>query len=423
MAKATWTGNQELASSAGQAMIAIALAAMLLAVVLGVLIARSLATPVSALVSAARRMAGGDLQVEVKVDRKDELGELAGSFSEMIEAVKALAGDVNTLAAAALEGKLATRAQAAEHQGDYRQIVESINQLLDAVVGPLNVAAGYVDRISKGDNPPPITDTYRGDFNALKQNLNVLVDAMDRVTAVAREIAAGNLQVEVRERSERDELMRALDGMVRKLTEVVQGVKSASDNVAVGSQQLSASAEQMSQGATEQAAAVEEVSSSMEQMSSNIRQNADNASQTEKIALKAADGRPRGRRGGGQDGRGHEGDRRQDLDHRGDRAADQPAGPQRRHRGGPGRRARQGVRGGGLRGAEAGRAEPEGGGRDHRAVRHQRGGGREGRRAARQASCPTSRRPPSWCRRSPPPAASRTPAPTRSTRPSSSSTR
>ena len=66
------------------------------------------------------------------------------------------------------------------------------------MVGPLNVAADYVDRISKGDNPPPITDTYSGDFNALKQNLNVLVEAMDRVTAVAREIAGGNLQVEVR---------------------------------------------------------------------------------------------------------------------------------------------------------------------------------------------------------------------------------
>ncbi len=31
--------------------------------------------------------------------------------------------------------------------------------MLDAVIGPLNVTAGYVDRISKGDIPPKITDT------------------------------------------------------------------------------------------------------------------------------------------------------------------------------------------------------------------------------------------------------------------------
>jgi methyl-accepting chemotaxis protein len=44
----------------------------------------------------------------------------------------------------------------------------------------------------------------------------------------------------------------------------------------------------MSQGATEQASSIEEVSASVEEMAANIRQNADNASQTEKIAMKAA---------------------------------------------------------------------------------------------------------------------------------------
>jgi methyl-accepting chemotaxis protein len=70
---------------------------------------------------------------------------------------------------------------------------------------------------------------------------------------------------------------------------IVADVQSAADNVASGSQELSSSSEEMSQGATEQAASAEEASSSMEQMAANIKQNADNATQTEKIALKAAD--------------------------------------------------------------------------------------------------------------------------------------
>jgi methyl-accepting chemotaxis protein len=92
----------------------------------------------------------------------------------------------------------------------------------------------------------------------------------------------------VHARSERDELMKALAAMVKKLSDVVVDVKGSADNVATGSQQMSASSEQLSQGATEQASSIQEVSSSMEQMSSNIKQNADNATQTEKIALKAA---------------------------------------------------------------------------------------------------------------------------------------
>jgi methyl-accepting chemotaxis protein len=50
--------------------------------------------------------------------------------------------------------------------------------LLDAVIGPLNVAAEYIDRISKGDVPPKITDNYKGDFNEIKNNINNCIDGL-----------------------------------------------------------------------------------------------------------------------------------------------------------------------------------------------------------------------------------------------------
>jgi methyl-accepting chemotaxis protein len=46
-----------------------------------------------------------------------------------------------------------------------------------------------VDRISKGDTPPQITDSYNGDFNTIKNNLNVLIAAMNDITAAAEEVA------------------------------------------------------------------------------------------------------------------------------------------------------------------------------------------------------------------------------------------
>ena len=60
-----------------------------------------------------------------------------------------------------------------------------MNEILDAVIGPLNVAAGYVDRISKGDIPAKITDTYNGDFNTIKNNLNHCIDAVNALVADA----------------------------------------------------------------------------------------------------------------------------------------------------------------------------------------------------------------------------------------------
>ena len=60
----------------------------------------------------------------------------------------------NMLSKAAIEGKLATRADATKHQGDFRKIVAGVNKTLDSVIGPLNVAAEYVDTISQGRYPP-----------------------------------------------------------------------------------------------------------------------------------------------------------------------------------------------------------------------------------------------------------------------------
>ena len=92
---------------------------------------------------------------------------------------------VSQLVKAAVEGKLATRADASKHQGDFRKIVQGVNDTLDAVIGPLNVAAKYVDQISKGDIPAKITDNYKGDFNELKNNLNMCIDAVNGLVAEA----------------------------------------------------------------------------------------------------------------------------------------------------------------------------------------------------------------------------------------------
>ena len=49
----------------------------------------------------------------------------------------------------------------------------------------MNVSANYVDRISQGDIPAKITDTYNGDFNIIKNNLNTCIDAVNSLVADA----------------------------------------------------------------------------------------------------------------------------------------------------------------------------------------------------------------------------------------------
>lgn len=269
-------------------MICLVIGGVVIGLTIGIIISRMISRALARGVDVANKLARGDLSVTIGETSKDETGQLLAAMRTMIESIKSLAADSVMLSGAAIEGKLATRADATKHQGAYREVIEGVNGTLDAVIGPLNVAADYVDRISKGDMPEQIKEEYKGDFNEIKNNLNTLIQALDTITDAAKEVAGGNLTVTISERSANDELMRSLSNMVIKLSEVVNDVKAASDNVAAGSQQMSSGSEELSQGATEQAAAAEEASSSMEQMSANIKQNADNAIQTEKIAVKSA---------------------------------------------------------------------------------------------------------------------------------------
>jgi len=274
------------------------------------------------------RISKGDVPPKITDRYNGDFNEIKNNLNTCIDAINALVSDANMLSKASVEGKLDIRADATRHSGDFRKIIEGVNGTLDAVIGPLNVAAEYVDRISKGDIPPRIIDNYYGDFNEIKNNLNELIDSLNNISHIAGEIAEGNLKVEViprsgedtlmkslkemisylqeiasltldlaggnlmakvNIRSEKDMLMKSLEEMITNLRDVVMKVRNASDKVASGSQGMSSSSEEISQGATQQAASAEEASASMEEMTSNIKQNASNAQFTEKIAIKASD--------------------------------------------------------------------------------------------------------------------------------------
>ncbi|MDP2902421.1 MAG: methyl-accepting chemotaxis protein [Methylovulum sp.] len=287
----------------------------------------------------ANKIAIGDLSATIVLKAGDSSSVMAAMKSMMV-AIQALVNDAGALSKAAVEGRLATRADAGKHQGDFRKIVEGVNATLDAVINPLNVAADYVDNIAKGNIPAKITDSYNGDFNILKNNLNTCIDAVNALVADAsllsvaavegrlatradaskhqgdfRKIVEGvnntldgvilpvNEAVAVLTLVEQGDLTRTVKGdykgqlgdfkdtvnnTIAKLSETIAQVISATYQLSSASGQISATSQSLSQAASEQAASVEETSASMEQMAASINQNAENAKITDGMACKAS---------------------------------------------------------------------------------------------------------------------------------------
>jgi len=142
--------------------------------------------------------------------------------------------------------------------------------------------------VSHGDLDVAVNITSRDEIGTLLVAMERMIEAERMAAGIATKLAEGDLTVNVTARSEKDVMLHSMAEMIERLRDVVGEVQSGAENVASGSEQMSASAESLSQGATEQASAVEESSSAMEEMASSISQNADNSSQTESIAVKAA---------------------------------------------------------------------------------------------------------------------------------------
>jgi methyl-accepting chemotaxis protein len=153
---------------------------------------------------------------------------ISGIISSIIREIKALTES-------AVNGKLNVRGEPDKINFEFRDIVVGINNILNALISPLNMAANYVDRISKGDIPPRIKENYEGDFNLIKNNLNQCIDAINKLTTDANFLAKAAAEGKLEERVDIDkhmgEFQKVMEGINNTLANVAAPFRSASESI------------------------------------------------------------------------------------------------------------------------------------------------------------------------------------------------
>ena len=250
--------------------------------------------------------------------------------------LSSLTKESEKLTAAVLDGRIETRGDVESINFEFRPVVQGMNDTMDAFTRPLNLAANYVDRISKGDIPAKITDTYNGDFNNLKNNLNTCIDAVGLLVSDSASLARGAVEGRLKNRADASRhqgdfarvihgINDTLDAVIKPMEEsagvlailanrdlrarvkgdyagdhanmkdsintmadslhaAITQVTGTTDQLSAASEQIAASSQTVSQGTTEQASALEETSSTLEEIASMTRQNADNTQQAKALA-------------------------------------------------------------------------------------------------------------------------------------------
>ncbi len=256
-----YESNAVTAQDATQNMIILIVVAIVVAVGMGIFIARGISNPLKELVDAANRMAQGDVQLQLKGGgTKDEVGQLTAAFQEMADNIQVTArhlqsvsqgdlgadirvrsekdvlnqslqlcvknlqqvlGEVNQLASAAVEGQLKQRADASRHQGEYRTLVEAFNATLDAILHPLGESNRILQKLSGGDLRERVNMECAGDHQRMKNAVNGMHDWMKELIAYVTKIANGDMTADMRKASDDDQIHEWLIMMRENIRHVV----------------------------------------------------------------------------------------------------------------------------------------------------------------------------------------------------------
>lgn len=178
---------------------------------------------------------------------KDKDGNVIGALvygqdiTTEVEAVLTILDVVQAVA----NGNLGARADVEQYEGNFRNMVQGVNQALDAVQGPIDEVIRILEKIEKNDLTASVEGAYKGDHAKIAFGVNAAV--------------------------------RHLAELVGSIRESAQGLAFSSDQLALAAnqaseatQQVAASSQEMARGAGEQASSSQETAKAVEQLSSII---------------------------------------------------------------------------------------------------------------------------------------------------------
>ncbi len=160
---------------------------------------KAMADPLSKIAVGLGYLADGRIPSPITDAFNGDFETLKHSLNQIIGTAHLCEADSQLLIEAATEANLAVRADTSKYPGESGWLLDRMNRMMDALILPLNTVADRVAHLAQGEIPPRVTETYRGDFQKLRNDLNTCIDAMSTwsadVSLLSRAASEGRLAV------------------------------------------------------------------------------------------------------------------------------------------------------------------------------------------------------------------------------------
>jgi methyl-accepting chemotaxis protein len=298
-------------------MLALSFIAIALSVIVTVIITRSITVPVAIGVTVAKRLSEGDLNTEIKVDSKDEIGSLMAAMKAMVDKLRNVVVDVKTasdnvasgseqLSAGAQQMSQGTTEQAAsteEASSSIEEMNATIKQNADNAMQTEKIALKSATDAQESGKAVSQTVSAMKDIAqkisiieeiARQTNLLALNAAIEAARAGEHGKGFAVVASEVRKLAERSQaaageisqlssssvhiaeqagqMLAKLVPDIQKTAELVQEITASSKEQSSGADQINGAVQQLNQVVQQNAGAAEEMSSTAEELASQADQ-------------------------------------------------------------------------------------------------------------------------------------------------------
>ncbi len=155
--------------------------------------------------------------------------------------------------------------------------------ITQGIIHPINKAVDFAGLLEAGDLDSTLEEAD-DELGKIAKALNSLVVVMNDRATIVKNIADGNLHVDVNVTSEQDRLGKSLVQMVENLNSMIGEVSQVTQEVDTGALQINSASNSLSEGAVDSASSIEEISASIAEMETQTKGNATNAEKANSIA-------------------------------------------------------------------------------------------------------------------------------------------
>lgn len=169
--------SENIARNQQQTVIASALLILIVLSIVGLLIWHQVLTPIRALSAGTKAIAGGDLEYSIQFKRKDELGELAVSFNQMVRQLRKARNEITTWSNTLQDRvekktreltQIQTHLVHVEKMASLGKLAATVaHELNNPLAGILNYSRLTDRRLSKGQLSPETITSMREDMTMI----------------------------------------------------------------------------------------------------------------------------------------------------------------------------------------------------------------------------------------------------------------